>query len=323
MVLHNLSFLTAEHLSPLYAKMFPDSKIAQNFKCSRTKTTCILNEAMMPALKLSLKEQPYALVNDGTSDTELKKMNSVCAQIFDVKNISKRVEFKFYDMCATSGEHCSKASTLFDAIDNTLTKDGLDWDNVVSIGLDNTNANIGNKNSIKSRIFEKNSACFIAGCNCHLVHLAAGKGGVAHSKISGFSCEDHQVDLYYFFRGSTRRKGILAEYLEFVGLEWENIVRYIKTRWLSLEHCCNKEVKKFPALKSMFLSRAEKETIDRGKETDEPGKSLETKFKRLKKAYEDPLTEVHLAFYTAALPLFTSYNLFLQRGDPLAHKYIL
>ena len=95
MVQHNLSFLTAEHLSPLYAKMFPDSKIAQNFKCSRTKTTCILNEAMMPALKLSLKEQPYALVNDGTSDTGLKKMNSVCAQIFDVKNISKRVNSSF------------------------------------------------------------------------------------------------------------------------------------------------------------------------------------------------------------------------------------
>ena len=40
----------------------------------------------------------------------------------------------------------------------------------------------------------------------------------------------------------------------------------------------------------------------------------------MKTAYEDPLTEVHLLFYTACLPLFTNYNLFLQRGDPLAHK---
>ena len=61
-----------------------------------------------------------------------------------------RVEFQFYDIYATSGEHCSKASTLFEAIDGTLTKDGLDWDNIVCVGLDNTNANIGNKNSIKS-----------------------------------------------------------------------------------------------------------------------------------------------------------------------------
>ena len=41
-VQHNLSFLTADHLSPLYAKMFPDSQIAQHFKCCRTKTTSIL-----------------------------------------------------------------------------------------------------------------------------------------------------------------------------------------------------------------------------------------------------------------------------------------
>jgi hypothetical protein len=38
------------------------------------------------------------------------------------------------------------------------------------------------------------------------------------------------------------------------------------------------------------------------------------------KAYEDPLMEVHISFFTAALPLFTMFNLFLQRSDPLAHK---
>ena len=61
---------------------------------------------MMPALKSSLldimKEQPYAVVNDATSDTGLKKMNAVYCQIFDIIK-SKRVEFQFYDMCAASG----------------------------------------------------------------------------------------------------------------------------------------------------------------------------------------------------------------------------
>ena len=39
---HNLSFLTADHLSPLYAKMFSDSQIAQHFHCCRTKTIALL-----------------------------------------------------------------------------------------------------------------------------------------------------------------------------------------------------------------------------------------------------------------------------------------
>ena len=43
------------------------------------------------------------------------------------------------------------------------------------------------------------------------------------------------------------------------------------------------------------------------------------RFARLKKAFADPITEAHIEFFSAALPLFTSYNLFLQRSDPLAH----
>ena len=65
-------------------------------------------------------ERPFSLVNDGTSDTAVKKMNALCALIFDINN-SKCVESKFYHLCATSGEHCSKASTLFDAIESSLT----------------------------------------------------------------------------------------------------------------------------------------------------------------------------------------------------------
>ena len=41
-------------------------------------------------------EGPFSIENDGTSDTAIKIL---CALIFDVNN-SKRVEFKFYDMCA-------------------------------------------------------------------------------------------------------------------------------------------------------------------------------------------------------------------------------
>ena len=72
----------------------------------------------------------------------------------------------------------------------------------------------------------------------------------------------------------------------------------------SLEKCCDRELKSFPALKAMFLSRDESEA----------------RFLRLKHSFEDILTEVHISFYTSALPMFTRYNKFLQRSDPLAHK---
>ena len=85
-------------------------------------------------------------------------------------------------------------------------KDGIDWCSVISCGLHNTNSNIGCKNSLKSRIVEKNSSYFVAGFNCHLVHLATDKGGQVYESISSFSCEDHQCDLYYFLKGVQEEK---------------------------------------------------------------------------------------------------------------------
>ena len=53
--------------------MFPDSAITKKFGCARTKTTQILNGAMMPAMQKDLvdymKTQSLSLTNDGTSDT--------------------------------------------------------------------------------------------------------------------------------------------------------------------------------------------------------------------------------------------------------------
>ena len=58
--------------------MFPDSKIAKNFACACTNTTTqILNDAMMPELKSyivsQMKEEHISFVNDGSSNTGLKR----------------------------------------------------------------------------------------------------------------------------------------------------------------------------------------------------------------------------------------------------------
>ena len=52
--------------------------------------------------------------------------------------------------------------------------------------------------------------------------------------------EDHAVDIYYDFNKSTKRKGVLLEFLDFIDLEWEETIQYVGTQWLSLERCCDK-----------------------------------------------------------------------------------
>ena len=58
---HNMSFLTADHVTHLYPKMFPDSKIAKQFACSCIKTSCILNDVMMPNLHDYIKSNQFIL----------------------------------------------------------------------------------------------------------------------------------------------------------------------------------------------------------------------------------------------------------------------
>ena len=94
-------------------------------------------------------------------------------------------------MCVTTGANSEKAENLFSAIDSTVKNNGVNWDNLVIIGLDNTNSNMGIRNFIKSRILKKNTHVSVAGCSCHLAHLIAGAGGQTYQGKMDFDMEDH------------------------------------------------------------------------------------------------------------------------------------
>ena len=98
-----------------------------------------------------------------------------------------------YDVCSVTGENASTAEMLFE-----------------TIGL-----------------LKENKNCFIAGCSCNLAHPAAGKGERDDLKENEFDMEEHQVDLLYYFIGSTPRKGILAQYIAFVDLKWCDLTRLV------------------------------------------------------------------------------------------------
>ena len=52
---------------------------------------------------------------------------------------------------------------MFDSTDAQFTKHGVSWENASGLGVDNTNANIGNRNSYKTRVLRKNAKVVIVG----------------------------------------------------------------------------------------------------------------------------------------------------------------
>ena len=98
---HNIPLAVADHLGPLFKNIFRDSKIAKNYACGKTKTTCILNRAIKPELQKKLinqmKKDCYSISADGSNDQGLKKMKPLTIRLFYINQ--HMVANQFLEMC--------------------------------------------------------------------------------------------------------------------------------------------------------------------------------------------------------------------------------
>lgn len=299
---NNIPMSFAYKLNVLLKDIFPDSKIAQGYACGKTKTTCILNEAVAPSLKQelvqALKKEAFSLCVDGSNDVGLKKMNPISVRLYDVNH--GKIVSRLLDMGCTSGVQSATAATIFEKMNSVLSESGILWDNCVGVGVDNTSVNIGRNNSIMTRVLEKNPNTAFMGCPCHIMHNTVSFAAKAYTEVTGFNLEELAIDLFYYFDHSSKRKSNLQDYCEFNDIQYLEIIRYVSTRWLCLEMAVNRMLKLYDGLVSMFKSESENTP----------------RFLRLQKAFSDPMTEIHLLFYSSAFPSFTTFNKFLQREDP-------
>ena len=128
----------------------------QKTSCGRTKTAAIVNclgDHFFEKLKSDMQEMPYSLMLDGSSGTGLSKTFPMTVRVFDVN--FNRVMTNVFDMNLIDGTDASTAGAMFQSIDNQLNNHDIRWDYCLAIGLDNTNVNIGDHNSIKSRANER------------------------------------------------------------------------------------------------------------------------------------------------------------------------
>ena len=139
---------------------------------------------------------------------------------------------------------------MFTSIDQQLVENDLSWDMLSAIGLHNTNANIGEHNSIKSRAIEKNLEIVISGCPCHSLHNASSKAADAFGDVVDFSIEDPCEDIFLLFDKPSKRKLILKEYYDFCDQDYQEVIKYISTHWLCTERCINRELEKYTGLRS-------------------------------------------------------------------------
>ena len=163
---------------------------------------------------------------------------------------------------------------------------------------------IGRKNSVALKVIGKNEEIFISGCPCHLAHIAASHANDSFSTHLGLNVEDVCVDLFYWFDKNSKRKGKLLEYFKLCDQEYQSVLKHLSVRWLSLERCLDRVVKKLPSLRAYFLSEED---------------FADARFQRLNTWFSNKLLEPALMFQNATIPIFTNFNLLLQRDEPCIH----
>ena len=171
-----------------------------------------------------MKNDFYSLSTDGSNDPGLEKMNPLTVRLYD--SSKSRTDTRFSDMSCTSRQNSGTAATIFQKINDIMIKLQLTWKNCVGFSLDNTSANLGVRNSIKSRVILKNNNCYFMGYPCYIIH------NTAHKRSAGFTCntkfdvEDFCIDIFYYFDESTKQKNALQGYAEFCDQDYRDILKH-------------------------------------------------------------------------------------------------
>ena len=197
---HNLPFAVADHFNKLAASMFPDSKIAQEFACARTKTAALVTHALAPAANEpvveALRRQCFTVLCDGGNDNFEKKYFGIMIKYWD-NNLDKVVT-RFLDAPVCN---IATGESLFNALAGALETRQIPWENLIGFASDSASVMVGKRNSVLSRVLLKQPRVFSMGCVCHLVALCAAAG----LKKLPISIDDLLIDIYYHFKHSSKR----------------------------------------------------------------------------------------------------------------------
>ena len=250
-VKHNLSYNSSDCGMKLTLQTLTDSKICKKMSCGKTKAEAVVTDVLAPKaveevltqLKNEEKPVPFSLQTDASNKGN-RKMFPLAVQFF---NTEKGIVKKLIDFVENADE---SAEGIVNSIQSSLDNLGLNLDNVSAFSADNANVNYGIHNSVFTKLRQSNSQILRGNCHAHIVHNT-----VKHAldKLS-VDVENIVLKVYGHFSISAKRRETLKEFCEFVDVEFQEVLRHVVTRWLSLNPAISRLLGNWIALKSYFMS---------------------------------------------------------------------
>ncbi|KAL1443615.1 hypothetical protein MTO96_045924 [Rhipicephalus appendiculatus] len=217
-----------EHMPKLLTAVCPDSNVAREIVCSRTKASAIVKNVTGRESKERLcdllRRNKFSLIVDEATDSSCCKHLCLLTRVFD----GERVVDAFFDLIQIKD---ATAQAMFDHI----VKAFGDWnvpykENMIGFAADGANVMMGSRNSVMTHLRKDIPNLFVMKCICHSFHLCA---SYACEKLLR-AVEDEVRDIYNYFHSSPKRQERLKDFQAFLDSKPHKMLQASQTRWLSL-----------------------------------------------------------------------------------------
>lgn len=301
---HNIPFRAMDHLSDIVVKCFPDSEIAKEFSCKRTKAAAITYNILGPAFQKDLIEDilrsaspsgkaVYSIIIDESTDVTTVKVLAIVVKYFSETKCA--VQTKFLDLVDLSGE---TADHLFEALSSKLSELGLDIKDVMGFAADTTNVMFGQHSGVVAKIKAVNPNCFFIKCVCHSAALSVSYA----CKILPRYLEQIVKEVYGYFSQSSKRQRDFVEFQNFTDTEKHKLLRHYDIRWLSLHACVSRIIEQWRALQLFFQDQY---LSDR---------NMSSEF--LYQSFTNDINKLYFYFLDYVLPIVNKFNIIFQGDYP-------
>lgn len=284
-VKHHQSFSSLDCIVKLNAMMYSDSKIAAKQSTARTKATAIVKNILAPhsvsEIKKKLQEVSYYGIGTDASNHKAQKMFPLIIQYFTEQDGIQHKLLKFDSLKNETSETISKYCI------DTLRQLQIPLDKLIAFCGDNTNTNFGGlQRRGQCNVFHKikedlGRPIEGIGCPAHILHNTI-------SSASGILSVDVEVivlKIFNYFAIYTVRTEKLKEFCSFVDINYQTLLSFSRTRWLSLMPAVERILKLWTPLKNFFDSeeRVPKIILD---------------------FFKSPISEIYFLFLHSNLNLF-------------------
>lgn len=248
-IIHSHSYQSADCTSKLFKQMFPDSNVASNFTCGKTKlskigTNILAKYSIETILNDLADDHPFSISTDASNKGNIKTFPIVIRYFSKNTGINTKL-LSFYEA------NSEKSNDIAESLKTKLEGRNLHLANVTSFSADNANVNFGSKKSVFVELKKTNPDMIGMGCLCHIIHNSF-KNAL---KLLKLDIENIVIRVFNEFSSSTKKTTSLKEIFDFCDIEWSEMLRHVPTRWLSLTPAVERFLKNYPAIKTYFISR--------------------------------------------------------------------